>query len=109
MEASEDLPNFIKTESIKALSCEECGHTFNKPSKLLAHIKSVHQNERPFACDQCTDTFKRKDHLNRHITSKHAEQRNLLDCPDPDCLMSFPNKDQLQKHISRAHEKVNKL
>ena len=88
--------------------CDQCGKFFGKPSKLLSHKKSVHENARPFECKQCGDTFKRKDHLTRHEVSRHAVNRHLIPCPTFEttgCLMSFPNKDQVRKHVFRTHEK----
>lgn len=52
--------------------CPQCQARFTKTCKLMTHIKSVHENSRPYACAKCDDTFKRKDHLTRHVASKHA-------------------------------------
>ena len=40
--------------------------TFSKNSNLTAHIRNVHQDERPFICNQCPQQFSSKFNLTRH-------------------------------------------
>ena len=106
--ARRDMISMSQSSQAKQHQCDICGTLFAKPSKLLSHKKSVHENARPYECKQCGDTFKRKDHLSRHEASRHADNRHVIPCPtfeQTGCLMSFPNKDQVRKHVFRTHEK----
>lgn len=49
------------------LSCEICGRTFLKKSKLNRHQKETHENLKEFICEFCDKQFKRNSHLKRHM------------------------------------------
>jgi uncharacterized Zn-finger protein len=47
-------------------TCEHCGKAFNRRSRLIMHVKYVHEGAKPYECEQCTKTFVRKEDLARH-------------------------------------------
>ena len=58
-------------------TCKECGRVFEKQPELKLHIKTAHQNERPFQCDKCPKTFKVIGGLNMHIITHHEEPNEV--------------------------------
>ena len=56
---------------------------------LNVHIKSVHEEKKPFKCDDCGAAFSRKSNLNRHIESVH-ERKKPFQCNI--CYASFSQK-----------------
>jgi len=47
-------------------TCEHCSKAFNRRSRLIMHVKYVHEGAKPYECEQCTKTFVRKEDLARH-------------------------------------------
>jgi hypothetical protein len=81
--------------------CPHCVKNFKK-NNLQKHIKSVHENQRPFTCDSCSASFKKLEHLNRHIVTVHQKERSHH-CTQ--CVATFGEKSNLQRHVKNFHEK----
>ncbi|ROV94462.1 hypothetical protein VSDG_05949 [Cytospora chrysosperma] len=117
----------------KIIQCTvaDCPKTFNRPARLLAHLRS-HNNERPFACtyEGCGKTYTENKHLKQHLIShtneakyvcgtcnkafstgtrlrrhqKVHEGEERFRCRDhPPCTQSFRKHQTLQRHILKEH------
>lgn len=117
----------------KIIQCTvaDCPKTFNRPARLLAHLRS-HNNERPFACtyEGCGKTYTENKHLKQHLIShtneakyvcgtcdkafstgtrlrrhqKVHEGEERFRCRDhPPCNQSFRKHQTLQRHILKEH------
>ena len=55
------------------IKCPHCSYTRTQRSKVLNHIKSVHEDEKPFKCSQCKSSFKLKFRLTAHMKLSHGD------------------------------------
>ena len=55
------------------IKCPHCSYTRTQRSKVLNHIKSVHEDEKPFKCSQCQSSFKLKFRLTAHMKLSHGD------------------------------------
>ncbi|KAJ3115145.1 hypothetical protein HDU96_001111 [Phlyctochytrium bullatum] len=46
--------------------CEVCGWGFSRRHDLKRHIKTLHNDDRPFSCSSCHQRFLKEDQLARH-------------------------------------------
>lgn len=78
-----------------------CTKTFNRPARLLAHLRS-HNNERPYKCtyDGCDKAYADKKHLNGHILSAHTKEAKFS-CTQ--CGKGFATGQRLKRH-ALVHE-----
>ena len=60
------------------IKCPHCSYTRNQRSKILNHIKSVHEDAKPFKCDQCKSSFKLKFRLTAHIKLSHGDGKVMI-------------------------------
>ena len=79
----------IKGPSKKIHQCLICEKYFTKNQGLNVHLKSVHENLKPFQCDICLSTFGLKGYLNVHVNSVHKKLKPFQ-CPI--CLTPFGTK-----------------
>ena len=59
--------------------CQLCGNSYNKVHHLTQHIKSFHNNEKPYKCEICQKSFIRTSSLKEHMDSHTGVQR--YKCP----------------------------
>ena len=101
------FPNLFSDSLFKLLArvkrkhhiCDECGHSFPKPSKLKRHVDGVHLKLKPFKCEYCNKSFSMAPTLNRHISSKHKKIRHPCDF----CDATFSQKGHMNLHIKKNH------
>ena len=77
-----------------------CETSFNVKSNLNSHIRSVHDEKKPFKCNICDSSFARKDNLKTHIQSVH--EKNTFQCNI--CGSNFTLRHRLNKHIQAVHD-----
>ena len=59
--------------SSEPLKCPHCNYTRAQRSKILNHIKSVHEDAKPYRCMQCKSSFKLKFRLTAHMKLSHGD------------------------------------
>ncbi|KAI1881740.1 hypothetical protein JX265_000566 [Neoarthrinium moseri] len=89
-----------------ALTCEECGRTFDQIHKLNHH-KRYHDRKHVCPYDDCGKKFGTKTHLDRHINDKH-EKKKGFHCTQEGCQYfkggkAFPRKDNWRRHMQNKH------
>ncbi|KAF8529700.1 hypothetical protein BU17DRAFT_79777 [Hysterangium stoloniferum] len=67
---------------------------FAKQAQLLAHIRSVHLQEKPYICTTCNATFDRRQDAGRHVATMNRRQYKCSGC----------DRVFLQKDHRDAHE-----
>ena len=65
------------------------------------HVKTTHENERPYQCDKCPKSYKTKSGLNSHNLWQHEEQLELK-CEK--CGKTFRNEQSLKIHQHCVHK-----
>ena len=58
-----------------AEQCPYCNKTISSRSNLKKHIRSIHQQLRPFQCDECKQTFAHHHHLKAHRRAAERKGR----------------------------------
>ena len=76
-------------------TADGCDKSFGSKSNLNAHIRTVHQNYKPFSCDECDKSFGRKSSLDIHIRTVHQSDKPFT-CDE--CDKSFGQKGNLDTH-----------
>ncbi|KAL5264997.1 hypothetical protein ACHWQZ_G005933 [Mnemiopsis leidyi] len=75
----ECLPRDFLTQTRGACStaeqCPYCSKTISSRSNLKKHIRSIHQQLRPFQCDECKQTFAHHHHLKAHRRAAERKGR----------------------------------
>ncbi|KUI65552.1 Transcription factor IIIA [Cytospora mali] len=123
--------NYPSEQKIITCTVADCPKTFNRPARLLAHLRS-HNNERPYLCtfDGCGKSYTENKHLKQHLLSHTKEAKYVCDTCDkgfstgtrlrrhqkvhegeerfrcreyPPCNQSFRKHQTLQRHILKEH------
>uniref|UniRef100_A0A336M4T9 CSON009851 protein n=1 Tax=Culicoides sonorensis TaxID=179676 RepID=A0A336M4T9_CULSO len=80
----------------KLFACPQCGKTFNAPEKVAAHIRNLHNPNRPtFECSVCHKKFFYRKYLTGHMRMHTGEKPY----PCSHCDMSFAVRNNLTKHL----------
>lgn len=93
---------FPSEEKTIACTVPGCAKMFNRPARLLAHLRS-HNNERPYQCahEGCDKAYADKKHLNGHVLSAHDKDKVKFTCPT--CAKGFATGQRLKRH-ALVHE-----
>ena len=84
----------------KMFPCPQCGNLLTSNTKLKAHIRVVHNNEKAFKCGYCDKTFASRSNMQVHEGSAHT---GILPYKCAECDKSFPRKNQLEAHLEKTH------
>ena len=76
-ELNDEKQNPDQSKQTKPMKCPHCNYTRTQRSKILNHIKSVHEDAKPFKCSQCSSSFKLKFRLTAHIKLSHGDGKVL--------------------------------
>lgn len=57
---------YIYTKGCYMYPCKKCDRKFNRPHKLYAHTKSVHEGIRDHKCDRCEKSYITAHELKAH-------------------------------------------
>ena len=104
------FPNLFSDSMFKLLArvkrkhhiCDECGHSFPKPSKLKRHVDGVHLKLKPFKCDKCDLAFFQEGALKNHVEERHEKIRY----PCNFCNTSYTKKSKMSAHIKNKHQEL---
>ncbi|XP_066297593.1 zinc finger protein 773-like isoform X39 [Branchiostoma lanceolatum] len=89
--------SYVNPEESLENACSHCGKKFELRSKLLKHVKSLHQR---ITCTICGLELSNKFNHDRHVRMKHSSQRDYA-CDL--CGKTFKRSDHLQRHMQSAH------
>lgn len=94
-----NLNKHIRTvhENRRPFVCDRCPSTFGHKNLLVEHVRTAHDGERPFVCDQCGVSFGRRSNKYQHVQMVHIKRRSFQ-CQI--CAMTFGLKGNLSKHVS---------
>lgn len=76
-------------------TCETCGKSFNRRSRLTLHIRYVHEGAEPFMCTVCNKALLRKEDVQRH----HIVHSGVKAHECPICKKKFAMKSSLKIHL----------
>ena len=82
--------------------CPFCNESFDG-NYLQIHVKTVHENLKPYRCSICNKSFGHKSEVKRHIKTIH-EKLKLFGCEV--CNKMFGHRDTLKVHVKTVHEKL---
>ena len=68
---------------------------------LKTHVRTVHENDKPFTCLICKLSFRQKWTLNQHFKTFHLNDKPFT-CLI--CKQSFGYKGNLKSHVRTVHE-----
>lgn len=105
-----------------------CHEAFRKEKALIAHVKSQHEEVKPYQCtfvdsetgEACTSGYQTESALHRHVYKKHpVDKENGIFCmlctePEmgdeatdiPKMPIGFATQKELQEHISQYHPPI---
>ena len=88
--------------------CQHCNTALKSEYKLILHMKSDHDIDRPFACDHigCESSFKNSYMLKQH-QALHNKDLSFA-CDEPGCDKKFNTKHYLRRHVLQIHLQRNK-
>lgn len=92
--------NYPSEQKVIKCSVADCPKTFNRPARLLAHLRS-HNNERPYKCtyEGCDKSYTESKHLKQHLLSHTKEAKYICDT----CNKGFSTGTRLRRH-QKVHE-----
>ena len=70
VDPEDEINQYKQNEPVK---CPHCNYTRTQRSKIINHIKSVHEDAKPFKCTQCKSSFKLKFRLTAHMKLSHGD------------------------------------
>jgi len=84
VEALRDVIVEISRDGVNSFFCgwQGCQYPvgFAKQVQLLAHIRSVHLQEKPYTCTTCNATFDRRQDASRHVATMNRRQYKCSGC-----------------------------
>ena len=84
-------------------SCEQCGQSFRKQSRLIAHA-SIHEGFKPYQCKQCLVAFSLEENLKSHVINHKKEVMKLHTCQV--CAKPFYYLRKIIEHMEEVHPDV---
>jgi len=92
-------------DDIKPFKCKICSNRFEYPSALKFHIRAVHDKVKSHQCDHCEMSFSYADVLRKHIQSIHEKVKSYK-CEY--CKKSFSLNMALKRHVVKIHQVSSK-
>ena len=95
----------VENNETKMLFCEYegCSYKHEWQSKIIQHVKAVHQLIKDFNCDECQKSFGRSFNLKRHKQIVHLQEK-LFVCEI--CKKTYTTKQNREIHQKQVHEKI---
>ena len=84
-------------------SCDQCGKSFRKKSKLADHA-SVHAGFKPYQCKLCQKAFSMEENLKTHMTNHKKEVVKLYTCQV--CSKPFYYLSKIVEHMEESHPDI---
>lgn len=84
----------------KEYVCPRCHATFKTNSNMQKHVRTVHENCRPFKCDKCDASYGHKNLLVEHKRTAHDGERPFV-CET--CGARFGRSSNLYSHM-KSHD-----
>ncbi|XP_017959085.2 zinc finger protein 765 [Drosophila navojoa] len=91
------LLEFLPTQNIQMLSCDECERCFYNDEQLRRHKYRAHSGSYPYACEVCHIGFSHASKLRSHRIRYHEDKSNRWQCTS--CSYCAPNKWDLRAHL----------
>ena len=97
----------VEMWNTKSAWCTICDFVSSYKSSLKQHIKSVHEEEKPYQCIVCAYSCSAKQRLKRHIDSMHGEtplknqKTKKFECPL--CSTIFKSNQERVNHKKLIH------
>lgn len=85
----------MKLTGENGFTCDTCGKSFNRRSRLTLHIRYVHEGAEPFVCTVCNKALLRKEDVQRH----HIVHSGVKAHACPICDKRFAMKSSLKIHL----------
>jgi hypothetical protein len=92
----------IESEINKSFGCFGCNTRFERKRLLIAHVKTLHENETPFQCSICPSKFGKESHLVQHNEIVH-EGKKSFQCTL--CQTNYETIEYVKQHVAKVHEK----
>lgn len=83
--------------------CRFCGFQCDNQVNFIAHIRKLHDAERPYYCAQCNKNFGRRADLRKHGVS----HTNIRPFSCPICAKTFSRKTNVTNHMKVHEDKKN--
>ncbi|CAD6208714.1 GSCOCG00003521001-RA-CDS [Cotesia congregata] len=105
--ANNDESIITKNKKTHDCTVPGCKKSFNKPSRLLWHLRK-HTGTKPYKCnfEGCDKEYTNSSHLKRH-QKVHETVHETVVCGI--CQLTLKNRTNLLKHHRRAHENKDRL
>ena len=65
------------------------------------HVKTVHENAKPFTCLICKQSFRKNESLKKHVQTVHENATTCLISKQ-----SFGQKETPKMHVKTVHENI---
>ncbi len=87
----------MKPKPTRKEPCPHCGKMINRGYQYTEHIKTVHENDRPYKCTECSKAFGTEHCMRNHILQVHRRMKCKI------CDKEICSKFWYKRHMSKVH------